>query len=92
MGDSVFHNKEAIANHFVQHFASAFAQCHEVVNTGLVERVIPRLVTIEENLSLMQLPTSQEVLAMVKGLDGFSALGPDGFGGCFFTHCWDMVG
>lgn len=92
VGDSVIHNQEAIADHFVQHFASAFVQCHEVVDTGLVERVIPRLITIEENLSLMQLPTSQKVLAVVKGLDGFSAPGPDGFEGCFFTHCWDVVG
>lgn len=29
---------------------------------------------------------------MVHEIDGFSALGPAGFIGNFFTHCWDIVG
>ncbi|KAK9943241.1 hypothetical protein M0R45_008855 [Rubus argutus] len=80
-----------IAAHFVQHYEHSFAQNSAITDTGLVERVIPHMVTDVENASLMTIPYPQEVHEAVKRLDGFSAPGPDGFGGCFFSHYWDVV-
>lgn len=40
------------------------------------------------------MPTSEEVFTVMKGLDGldgFSSPCPDGFRGCFFTFCWEVV-
>lgn len=56
-----------------------------------MERVIPKLVTDAENSILLAIPTQEEIYATVKAMDGFSAPGPDGFGGCFFTHCWSVI-
>lgn len=92
VGNSVLHGQAAIATHFVQHFEQSFARNENIIDTGLVGRVIPSLVTAEENNSLTIIPTSQEVFAAVRAMDGFSAPGPDGFGGCFFSHCWEVVG
>ncbi|KAK9941699.1 hypothetical protein M0R45_007395 [Rubus argutus] len=92
VGDSVLDDHEAIADHFVQHFEALFTRNPDIIDTGLVERVIPSLVTSEENSSLLKIPSSLEVHEVVKHMDGFSAPGPDGFGGCFFSHCWDIVG
>lgn len=60
-------------------------------NTGLVERVIPSLVMVEENACLTAMPSHEKVFIAVKDMDGFSSPGPDGFGGCFFTCCLEVV-
>lgn len=64
----------------------------KVVNTGLVERVIPSLVTVEDNILLTSIPSKEEIFGVVKSVDSLSSPGPNGFGGIFFLHCWSMVG
>lgn len=92
MGNTILQDQETIAAHFVQHFQSSFTQNLNVIDTGLVERVIPSMVTAADNAFLTIIPSSHDVLEAVKAMDGFSAPGPDGFGGCFFSSCWDVVG
>lgn len=91
VGDAVLTGPKDIAAHFVQHYESSFTQNPHIINTGLVERLIPCLVTNEENGALIKTPSAHEIQAAVKDMDGYSAPGPDGFGGCFFTFCWDVV-
>lgn len=75
VGDYVLQDQEAITTHFVQHFERAFTRSNDILDTGLVERVIPSLVTAEENSSLKLIPTPLEVFDEVKHMDGFSAPG-----------------
>ncbi|KAL8546872.1 hypothetical protein ACS0TY_006548 [Phlomoides rotata] len=42
------------------------------------------------NLSLVAIPTEEEVKQAVFAMDGSRAPGPDGFGGCFYHACWDI--
>ncbi|XP_026445232.1 uncharacterized protein LOC113345771 [Papaver somniferum] len=37
------------------------------------------------------IPTQEEIKEAVFGLDSDSAPGPDGFLGCFYRHCWDII-
>ncbi|KAL6203455.1 hypothetical protein ACLB2K_027155 [Fragaria x ananassa] len=60
--------------------------------TGLISRVIPSMVTDDENVSLTDIPSSEEIFFAIKGMDLDSAPGPDGFNGHFFIACWDVVG
>ncbi|XP_061993341.1 uncharacterized protein LOC133711201 [Rosa rugosa] len=89
--DRVHNDQAAIATHAVQHFESCFTHDHQIGVTGLVERVIPHMVTEEENSSLLVTPSAEEIRDAVMKMDGNSAPGPDGFGGCFFTSCWSVV-
>ncbi|XP_062008504.1 uncharacterized protein LOC133725310 [Rosa rugosa] len=84
VGSQVLQSHDQIASHVVQHFSSLFTKDESITNTGLVERVIPALVTEEENLMLAASPSIEEIRGAVMGMDGFSAPGPDGFGGSFF--------
>ena len=46
--------------------------------------VIPKLVTTQDNLSLMDIPSLQEIKSVVFSMDVDSVAGPDGFIGKFF--------
>ncbi|XP_027090440.2 uncharacterized protein [Coffea arabica] len=54
-------------------------------------RVIPRLVSEQDNLMLTEAPTLHEVKEVIFSMDGESAAGPDGFTGKFFTFAWEVV-
>lgn len=45
-----------------------------------------------QNQELIKQPTKDEVKQVVFGLNGESARGPDGFNGCFFQACWEIIG
>ncbi|CAL9013025.1 unnamed protein product [Prunus brigantina] len=76
---------------FLREDQKMFTADAEVVNTGLVERVIPSLVTAGDNMLLTSIPSQEEIFGVVKSMDSLSSPGPDGFGGIFFLHCWSVV-
>ncbi|KAK9907177.1 hypothetical protein M0R45_002183 [Rubus argutus] len=91
LGSVVITDSQQIINHTVTHFKSAFTMDPNILNTGLVERVIPNLVTLEENIGLTSMPSAEEIYTTLMTMDGSSAPSPDGFGGCFFQNCWNVV-
>ncbi|KAK9933837.1 hypothetical protein M0R45_021012 [Rubus argutus] len=91
-GDRVFEDPVSIQNHIVDYYKVLFSDHGGCVDTGLVSRVIPSLVTEVENASLIALPSPEEIFSAVKAMDPDSAPGPDGFNGHFFLSCWDIVG
>ncbi|BFG34263.1 hypothetical protein CerSpe_205370 [Prunus speciosa] len=90
-GSTILEDPCVIQSHVVQFYYHLFA-AKSVIDTGLVEKVIPSLVTTEENLSLIAFPSVEEIFVAVKQMDPSSALGPDGFSDHFFSECWDIVG
>ncbi|KAK9928747.1 hypothetical protein M0R45_025867 [Rubus argutus] len=91
VGSIILHDNELISAQVVQQFKKAFTQDTSISNIGLVEKIIPHLVTNDENLMLLALPSMEEITTTVKSMDAYSSPGPDGFGGIFFHHCWDVI-
>lgn len=52
---------------------------------------IPTLVTQQQNAELTREVSMEEVKQAVFALDGFSAVGVNGFTGFFYTTCWGII-
>ncbi|VFQ90762.1 unnamed protein product [Cuscuta campestris] len=52
---------------------------------------IPKLLTVDDNSLLTQLPNEEEVKDAIWNLDPLSAAGPNGFTGEFYKSCWDII-
>ncbi|MGM2927280.1 hypothetical protein, partial [Bacillus cereus group sp. BC72] len=83
-GDQIYDDPISIQDHIVGYYTNLFARTNFSSDTGLISRVIPSLVTDEENDILTKVPTEEEILSAVKLMDLSSAPGPDGFNGQFF--------
>ncbi|XP_022857582.1 uncharacterized protein LOC111378580 [Olea europaea var. sylvestris] len=53
--------------------------------------VIPRLLTVDDNLALNRPPLMHEVREAIFSIDADSVAGPYGFSSLFFQHCWDII-
>lgn len=91
-GNQVFQDPLAVQNHIVDYYTKLFTNHADYIDTGLIGRVIPSLVTDAENGSLTAIPSSEEISLAVKDMDPDSAPGLDGFNGHFFISCWQTVG
>ncbi|KAL6177270.1 hypothetical protein ACLB2K_048796 [Fragaria x ananassa] len=83
---------QVIQTHIVDYYMDLFAKHVDYDDSGLVDSIIPSMVTEEENNFLTMIPSPEEILKAVKAMDLDSAPGPDGFNGHFFVSCWDIVG
>ncbi|XP_026434134.1 uncharacterized protein LOC113331691 [Papaver somniferum] len=48
-------------------------------------------ITLEEQQRRDSFPTVEEIQKVVFDLGAQSAPGPDGFSGCFYRHCWEII-
>nr|XP_009627442.1 uncharacterized protein LOC104117989 [Nicotiana tomentosiformis] len=80
-----------MANKAVQFFQAQFTEDKIPTDFRIIDHV-PCMINREQNLELLRQPTKDEVKVPVLGLNGESAGGPDGFTGCFFHSCWDIIG
>ncbi|KAL6189460.1 hypothetical protein ACLB2K_040849 [Fragaria x ananassa] len=81
-----------IQTHIVDYYMDLFAKHVDYDDSGLVDSIIPSMVTEEENNFLTTIPSPEEILKAVKAMDFDSAPGLDGFNRNFFACCWDIVG
>jgi hypothetical protein len=58
---------------------------------GLVEEVIPNLISDQSNNMLTMLPSHEEIHNVVFSLNKDGAPGPNGFGAIFFQTYWSIV-
>lgn len=91
-GDEVLCNKTDIENHVLDFFSNLYASENSCNDNGLVDKVIPPMVSMEDNLMLTNLLSFEEVKAAVFGMNGAGSPGSDGFGGRFFQAYWNIVG
>ncbi|CAL0306454.1 unnamed protein product [Lupinus luteus] len=91
-GARILESQEGIADHVLNHFTELFGSQNNTVPNSLISDVIPQLVTVEDNLMLTSLPSTDEIKGAVFAMNGDGAPGPDGFGGGFFQEFWDIVG
>ena len=81
-----------IEEHALTYFQNIFGGVNNCVDNGLVAKVIPTLVSTEENATLISMPLFDEIKNVMFDMNADGAPGPDGFGGHFFQHFWDIVG
>ncbi|XP_071914052.1 uncharacterized protein [Coffea arabica] len=81
---------EDIAKAAVEYFSDLFSGSVEPRNSDLM-RLIPKLISDEENARLATIPNIEEVRQLGFSMDGDSAAGPDGFTGKFFSFAWEVI-
>jgi hypothetical protein len=85
-GDITLNDPELISAHVVNHFKNIFTNNSNITHNGLIEEVVPKLITDRINNMLIMLPTREEISKVVFDLNKDSAPGPDDFGAIFFKH------
>jgi hypothetical protein len=85
-GEHVLTDNTQIAEHVISYYNHLFCTNTVLQESLLAEEVIPNLVTPDINSVMTMLPSSDEIKAVVFGLNKDSAPGPDGFGAFFFQH------
>jgi len=90
-GDVRISNQREIENHVVSYFQGIFGTQNDCGTNDLIDKTIPPLVTIEENNMLTIMPAANEIKKAVFDMNADGAPGPDGFGGYFYQHFWDIV-
>ncbi|KAK2377327.1 hypothetical protein QL285_078023 [Trifolium repens] len=58
---------------------------------SLIQDCIPDLVSTEDNNFLTSTPSDAEIKLAIFSMNGDGAPGPDGFGGHFYQHFWDIM-
>ncbi|XP_019435941.1 PREDICTED: uncharacterized protein LOC109342405 [Lupinus angustifolius] len=91
VGDSILSEQNDIADHVQQFYTNLFESPNLTSINALIQSVIPKLVSDVNNLFLTKLPSSEEIKQAVISMSGDSSPGPDGFEGCFYQQCWDIV-
>ncbi|XP_024172190.1 uncharacterized protein LOC112178246 [Rosa chinensis] len=90
-GQATLQDHDSIPAYIVQYYETMFTRDQAIIDSGLVERVIPQLITAEENVSLIAILRDKEISLAVNSMDSGSSPSPDGFGGGFFKACWSVV-
>lgn len=79
----MLHSQAEIESHVVGFYEELFATTDPCFDNGLIEEVIPLLVTSEDNIMLTKLPSVEEVKLAIFSMNGDGVPGPDGFGPFF---------
>ncbi|KAL5568577.1 hypothetical protein UlMin_025152 [Ulmus minor] len=85
------HARNQIGNLFSARFESVFDSPFQPPLVDFSTLVDP-IVTEEDNVELLRIPTGEEVRNVVFSMGAFKAPGPDGMTALFYKHYWDIVG
>jgi hypothetical protein len=77
--------------HIVNYFKGIFCGSNNCSANSLIQDCIPDLVSTEDNNFLTSTPSDAEIKLAIFSMNGDGAPGPDGFGGHFYQHFWDIV-
>lgn len=68
-GSDLLDDHVAIQDHVVYHYKNLFSSSDDTVNFRIVERVIPSLVTVDEDISFLGSPPLRTFFTTAKSLD-----------------------
>ena len=91
-GNRIIDQPNEVSDHVVTYFRDLFTADATLMDSNLVDRVIPCLVTDGENASLTVMPSPEEIYQVICSMEHNSSPGPDGFGGVFYMKCWKIIG
>jgi hypothetical protein len=79
-----------IGGNFVDRFSSLFSSTIPQLDAELLE-LFPPIISVEDNQSLISIPTEKEVFEVLSSLGSSKAPGPDGFSALFYKKYWSIV-
>ncbi|KAF9603950.1 hypothetical protein IFM89_039289 [Coptis chinensis] len=88
---TILKQQQDIKQHIVSVFEAKYKPQTVRPNVGLME-LIPKLVTDDDNATILAIPNFTEIRHAVFNMDANSSPGPDGFQGTFYQTFWDIVG
>lgn len=91
MGNSIVTNQDQLAEHMVEHYKCLFNNVSILQDNGLVQDVIPHLVTTQANNLLTMLPSKEEIYNATFILRKDSLAGPDEFRLLFYQTYWKVI-
>lgn len=91
VGDEVISAQQDIEQHVLQYFTSLFASKNRCIPNDLIDKVIPLLVSSEDNTTLTAASSLEEVRNAVFSMNSNGTLGPDSFGWCFYKKIWPII-
>ncbi|XP_019442303.1 PREDICTED: uncharacterized protein LOC109347025 [Lupinus angustifolius] len=80
-GENTLLDRQKIENHVLDYFTMLYASDNVTQPSSLIDSVIPKLVSEEDNSMLSKIPLEEEIKGVVFDMNGEGAPGPDGFGG-----------
>ncbi|XP_026433103.1 uncharacterized protein LOC113330517 [Papaver somniferum] len=90
MNGTCLTNYEKLRNHVVQFYEDKF-NGQEPVIEGDLFYFEHASISVEESNAMDMIPSPEKIKQAVFDLSADSAPGPDGFSGCFYRHCWDII-
>ncbi|XP_026443845.1 uncharacterized protein LOC113343998 [Papaver somniferum] len=87
---TVLTDYEHIRDHMVSFFESKFNGAELPIDEELFH-YDHNIISSEDSQRMDEIPTMEEIKTDVFDLGADSAPGPDGFSGCFYRHCWDIL-
>lgn len=87
---TVFFEEEHIIAVISEYFTKIYSS-QPKEPSGIIKRVVKRVVTEEMNRSLVQIPNVEEIKNACFAIHGDKAPGPDGFTACFFQANWKTM-
>lgn len=91
-GNVILYSESEIEQHVLDFYTNLDSSDNSCSDNGIMDKAIPTLISPEDNAMLIAIPTAKEVKSAMFSMNGLGALGPDGFGGCFYQTFWDIVG
>ncbi|XP_026399711.1 uncharacterized protein LOC113295594 [Papaver somniferum] len=90
MNGTCLTNYEQLCNHVVQFYEDKFNGQDPVIEGDLFD-FEHASISVEESNTMDMIPSPEEIKQDVFDLSADSAPGTDGFSGCFYRHCWDII-
>ncbi|XP_026378634.1 uncharacterized protein LOC113273080 [Papaver somniferum] len=81
---------EQIRDHVVSFYEAKFNGSDLTIEEDLFEYE-HNIISVEDSQRMDAIPTLDEFKEAVFNLGADSAPGPDGFSGCFYRHCWEII-
>lgn len=74
-GDAVLNSYAEIEQHILDFYTGLYASNNSCINNGITDRVVPSLVSSEDNAMLTAIPTAEEVKSAFFSMNGLGAPG-----------------
>ncbi|KAL8514583.1 hypothetical protein ACS0TY_013611 [Phlomoides rotata] len=92
ISDTLSNASDAIGVHVVNYYTKLFtARAGGPHDYSILDSFMTPVISDMINFTLMAIPTEEEIKHAIFGMEGSSAPGPDGFGGCFYHACRDII-
>lgn len=75
----------------MEFFKSQFSAPQQNFDFPLISKLIPPIVSAEQNNAVSKMPSEEEIKGAVTSMNLNGAAGPDGFNGYFYVKSWDII-